>query len=67
MKFESSDKRMLRFVGACHGMYARIAANLHISPSFVSRVARGERHSESVLRALVKELRRIEKMAKWKR
>jgi hypothetical protein len=40
-------------------MYARVARNLHIDPSYVSRVARGERKSRSVDAALRRELDKI--------
>ena len=43
------------------GLYARVARELGVDRSFVSRVARGERRSKDVERALERELRRIEK------
>jgi transcriptional regulator with XRE-family HTH domain len=43
------------------GIYSRVARQLGIDPSYVSRVARGERKSEKVEAALLKEIRRIEK------
>jgi len=46
------------------GIYSRIAKELEIDPSYVSRVARGERQSAKVEAALLKEIRRIEKSAK---
>jgi len=46
------------------GIYSRIAKELGIDPSYVSRVARGERQSAKVEAALLKEIRRIEKSAK---
>jgi len=44
------------------GVYARVAKDLGRDPSFVSRVARGERQSPEVLRALEAELRRLMKL-----
>jgi transcriptional regulator with XRE-family HTH domain len=44
------------------GVYARVAKKMALSPSFVSRVARGERESPDVLRALEEELSRLEKL-----
>ena len=41
------------------GLYGRVAKQLKVDPSYVSRVARGERQSEEVEKALEKELRRI--------
>jgi hypothetical protein len=46
------------------GIYSRVARQLAIDPSYVSRVARGERRSVKVEAALLKEIRRIEKGAK---
>ena len=43
------------------GIYSRVARELGIDPSYVSRVARGERQSAKVEAALLKEIRRIEK------
>jgi transcriptional regulator with XRE-family HTH domain len=49
-------------------MYQRVARKLNLDPSYVSRIARGERRSESVDRALRLEIRRILKIiAKRKR
>jgi hypothetical protein len=41
------------------GLYGRIARQLGVDPSYVSRVARGERQSESVNSALRRELAKI--------
>jgi Tfp pilus assembly protein PilE len=38
------------------GLYQRVAANLGVDPSYVSRVARGERQSAAVLAALQAEM-----------
>ncbi len=46
------------------GIYSRVARQLKIDPSYVSRVARGERRSDKVETALLKEIRRIEKGVK---
>ncbi len=42
------------------GLYARVARQLGVDRSYVSRVARGERRSPEVQAALKSELRRIE-------
>ncbi|HET7442271.1 MAG TPA: hypothetical protein VFJ47_13290 [Terriglobales bacterium] len=47
------------------GVYSRVARKLKIDPSYVSRVARGERNSEEISRALAEELRRITAVANW--
>ena len=41
------------------GLYGRVAKQLKVDPSYVSRVARGERQSEEIEMSLEKELRRI--------
>jgi hypothetical protein len=46
------------------GIYSRVARQLDIDPSYVSRVARGERQSAKVEAALLKEMQRIEKGSK---
>jgi len=43
-----------------HGLYSRVARQLAVDRSYVSRVARGERRSPRVEAALRNELRRIE-------
>jgi hypothetical protein len=41
------------------GLYGRVARQLGVDPSFVSRVARGERESEAVLTMLTREIKSI--------
>ena len=41
------------------GLYGRVAKQLKVDPSYVSRVARGERNSSEIEWALERELRRI--------
>jgi transcriptional regulator with XRE-family HTH domain len=41
------------------GLYIRIARRLKIDPSYVSRVARGERHSKTVEHAILQEIDHI--------
>ena len=43
------------------GLYARVARKLCVDRSYVSRVARGQRHSAAIEAALKAELRRIER------
>ena len=43
------------------GVYTRIAKQLKVHPSYVSRVARGERRSEKIEQALRAEIAQIEK------
>ena len=44
------------------GLYARIAKQLRVDPSYVCRVANGLRRSEKVMQALVAEMKRLEKL-----
>jgi len=46
------------------GLYGRVAKQLKVDPSYVSRVARGERQSEAVEASLERELRRIMSLVK---
>ncbi len=48
-----------RYVQSLCGLYSRIARQLNVDRSYVSRVARGERHSEEIERALNSEFTRI--------
>jgi hypothetical protein len=41
------------------GLYGRVAKQLKVDPSYVSRVARGERQSDEIEMSLERELRRI--------
>jgi hypothetical protein len=41
------------------GLYGRVARQLKVDPSYVSRVARGERQSDEIENALERELKRI--------
>ena len=43
-----------------HGILTRVAAEMGVSPSYVSRVARGERRSLRVQRALARALGRVQ-------
>lgn len=45
------------------GLYRAVARRLRVHPSYVSRVARGERNSAAVERALRRELNKIVKQA----
>jgi DNA-binding transcriptional regulator YdaS (Cro superfamily) len=48
----------------CHkrhlGVYQRVARDLGVHPSYVSRVANGARRSEKIKRAILSELARIQ-------
>lgn len=63
MKKEDSPRMMLpllnHYVQSLCGLYSRIASRLKVDRSYVSRVARGERHSEEIEQALSTEFSRI--------
>jgi hypothetical protein len=46
------------------GLYGRVAKQLRVDPSYVSRVARGERQSDVIEASLERELRRIMSLVK---
>jgi len=46
------------------GLYGRVARQLKVDPSYVSRVARGERQSDAIESALERELKRIMSMVR---
>ncbi|PYU23537.1 MAG: hypothetical protein DMG30_11180 [Acidobacteria bacterium] len=58
-----TEESLLRTHRLHSGMYARIAQKLGVDPSYVSRVAKGERQSQEVKRALLSELATIGKGA----
>jgi hypothetical protein len=61
---EDSPQRMMmpllhHYVQSLCGLYSRVARQLHVDRSYVSRVARGERRSEDIERELSTEFKRI--------
>jgi hypothetical protein len=46
------------------GLYGRVARQLKVDPSYVSRVARGERQSDEIEASLERELKRIMALVK---
>jgi DNA-binding transcriptional regulator YdaS (Cro superfamily) len=48
-------RKVHEFVQTVCGIYSRVARRLRVSPSFVSRVARGERQSPAVEKAVMQE------------
>jgi hypothetical protein len=55
-----TDSRLLELHQLHLGLYARIAKKLNVTPSYISRVARGERESSKVMSALLTELRKLQ-------
>jgi len=61
-KHHSSAYKVLllnRYVQSLCGLYSRVARQLGVDRSYVSRVARGQRRSEPIERALTDEFDRI--------
>jgi hypothetical protein len=60
MKRNSQNEIMnsLQVITVFRGIYRRVAKRLDIDPSYVSRIARGERRAAFVTEALQKEIRR---------
>ncbi len=63
MKKEDTPRMMMpllnHYVQSLCGLYSRVASRLRVNRSYVSRVARGERHSEKVEQELSTEFTRI--------
>ena len=51
--------RLYRYVQSICGLYSRVARQLDVDRSYVSRVARGERSSRAIEQALSSEFTRI--------
>jgi hypothetical protein len=64
MTADNTKNLKLNRLSLYRGIYSRVARQLDIDPSYVSRVARGERQSAKVEAALLKEMQRIEKGSK---
>jgi hypothetical protein len=56
---QAKIRKLNRLVETLCGLYSRVARRLGVHRTFVSRVARGERHSEPVENALVNEYDRV--------
>lgn len=55
--------RMHRWIQSFCGLYTRVANRYRVDRSYVSRVARGERSSDEISRALIAEFERVQKEA----
>lgn len=58
-KHAMNGDRFLRVHKLHLGLYARVASELGVSPSYVSLVANGIRHSDRIRRSLVQEIAKI--------
>jgi hypothetical protein len=61
-KHDSKKPKLTRQPALYRGLYSRVARQLGIDRSYVSRVANGQRHSPRVEQAIIRELKRIEKL-----
>jgi hypothetical protein len=59
MNRDKSANRPPPLVSLFRGLYTRVAQKLGVDPSYVSRVARGERESDAVKAVLSTEMRKI--------
>jgi hypothetical protein len=59
MKMVGKSTQAHTLISQFRGAYHRVATRLGVHPSYVSRVARGERHSEQISAALKREIRRL--------
>jgi len=59
-----STAQLLRIHKLHLGLYARVAEDLGVSPSYVSLVANGIRRSEKIQRVLIQEIARIHASAR---
>jgi hypothetical protein len=59
MERKTVDLQTKNLASIFRGLYFRVARRLGVDPSYVSRVARGERKSEAVEAALESETRKI--------
>jgi transcriptional regulator with XRE-family HTH domain len=53
-------QKLKRYIESLCGIYSRIARRLGVDRTYVSRVARGERHSPEVEEALIQEFDRTQ-------
>jgi hypothetical protein len=58
------NTQILGIASIFRGLYARVASRLDVDPSYVSRVARGERQSQAIETALDREANQILKRIK---
>ena len=63
MNSDNSRNGPLHLVSLLRGLYTRVARQLGVDISYVSRVARGERKSDAVTAALSEEMQKIFKRA----
>ena len=60
MKLSGKDRALPMSHKLHRGLYARVAKRLGVDRSYVDRVASGSRKSDTIMRVLLAELRRIQ-------
>jgi hypothetical protein len=65
MAIEPVNSQAMNIATAFRGLYARVASRLDVDPSYVSRVARGERESEEIVQALDREMSQIIRLSEF--
>ena len=56
----NASTKLLRRAALFRGLYARVAKQMGVDPSYVSRVARGQRTNADIENALIAEVQRLD-------
>jgi transcriptional regulator with XRE-family HTH domain len=56
------EEALLKVHRLHEGLYRRVAEKLGVDPSYVSRVAAGKRQDQSIRRAILDEIRKIQRL-----
>jgi transcriptional regulator with XRE-family HTH domain len=57
---KDANTKLLKRAALFRGLYSRVAKQLGVDPSYVSRVARGQRRNADVENALIREVQRLD-------
>ena len=57
---QDATTKLLKRAALFRGLYSRVAKQLGVDPSYVSRVARGQRRNTDVENALIREVKRLD-------
>jgi hypothetical protein len=57
---QNATTKFLQRAALFRGLYSRVAKQLGVDPSYVSRVARGQRRNSDIENALVREVQRLD-------
>lgn len=53
-------QKLRRYIDSLCGIYSRVARHFGVDRTYVSRVAKGERHSPEIEESLIREFKRTE-------